>query len=244
MRSKLAALNIIPQEDNICILCLSHQEFPNHLLLHCDFSQMIWSWWLSLWGIKWVFPLTLIEAFEQWIIYGKNSFFKKAWVAIFSIIMWSIWKERNARIFCNKQCSVAEIQDMILLRLSWWIKGWSYPFPYSSEDILINPRCLLWAPVESRVPCSTLNPNQSCDWSPPPVGSLKWNVDASLVSSLSRFSIGGVLRDSNGVFKCVFSKPVPFIEINSAEVLAIFRASQIALAMDFFKNCNLIIESD
>ena len=243
-RSKLAALRIISQEDNVCILCLSNQECSNHLLLHCDFSQKIWSWWLSLWGMNWVFPLSLMEAFEQWIIYGENSFFKKVWVAIFPIIMWSIWKERNARIFCNKKCSAAEIQDLILLRLSWWIKGWSLPFPYSSDDIIRNPSCLLWNPAGPRAASCSLRSSQDCIWSPPPAGTYKWNVDASLISSLARSAIGGVLRDSNDIFKCVFSKPIPLIEINSAEVLAIFRASQIALGTDFFKSCNLIIESD
>lgn len=43
---------------------------------------------------------------------------------------------------------------------------------------------------------------------------------------------------------CVFSSPIPPIEINSAEILAIFQATQIAMTMESVKKCSLIIESD
>lgn len=242
-KSKLVALKIIPPEENVCALCLSYEESSDHLLLHCDFSYKLWCWWLKIWGLSWVFPLSLMDAFEQWVIYDKNLFFKKIWLAMFSIIVWSLWKERNSRIFCGKASSSSQLQDLILTRLNWWIKGWNSPFPYSANEIIRNPRCLQWCAeiTPSRKPSTVIS---SRDWSPPEVGYLKWNVDASLISSLSRSAIGGVLRDSNGVFKCVFSSPIPFIEINSAEILAIFRASQIAMTMESFKNHKLIIESD
>lgn len=61
-------------------------------------------------------------------------------------------------------------------------------------------------------------------WGPPPSTRIKWNVDASM-DPISNFSaIGGVLRDDKGVFLCVFSSPIPTMEINSAEVHAIHRA--------------------
>ena len=62
--------------------------------------------------------------------------------------------------------------------------------------------------------------------------------------SLGKASIGGVLRNSEGKFKCLFSSPIPNMEINLAEIFAIHRALKISLSKPEFKNYHLIIESD
>ena len=43
---------------------------------------------------------------------------------------------------------------------------------------------------------------------------------------------------------CVFSSPIPPMEINSAEIFAIYRAIKIFLAFDHIKCVPMIIESD
>lgn len=139
---------------------------------------------------------------------------------MFSIIIWSLWKERNSQIFNNKACSIYQLQDLILTRLSWWIKGWGASFPYSVDEIIRHPYCLDWNELSSSVGTEALV-KPSFLWSPPTSYSLKWNVDASVNASQSMSAIGGVLRNSQGWFMCMFSSPIPPIEINSAEVLAI-----------------------
>ena len=55
----------------------------------------------------------------------------------------------------------------------------------------------------------------------------------------------GVLRNDLDNFICLFSSPIPYIEINCAEVLAIRRAIAITLSSDeVSKNCKIILESD
>ena len=73
---------------------------------------------------------------------------------------------------------------------------------------------------------------------------LKWNVDASYNPNLKRSAIGGVLRNNKGEFLCVFSCPIPPMEINAAEVLAIHRSIQISLNCERFKSLPIKIESD
>lgn len=156
--------------------------------------------------------------------------------------MWSIWKERNSKIFRNTSCSHNQVQDLILTRLSWWIKGWGSSFPYSCNEIIRNPRSLSWC--EARPFAVMLQPNPDAHWSPPPLDFIKWNVDASMNPTFPMSAIGGVLRNDRGQLMCVFSSPIPLIEINSAEIMAIYRAVQITMAYENLKNVKIMIESD
>ncbi|XP_048494429.1 uncharacterized protein LOC125494726 [Beta vulgaris subsp. vulgaris] len=242
-KMKLASMNIIPSTEVYCIFCSEYPESSEHLLLHCAFSRDLWMWWINIWEIKWVFPQKLHEAFEQWSCVEKNPNFKKIWCAIFSIIIWTIWKERNARVFKNISCSLAQLQDLILTRLMWWMKGWGGEFPYSMDDVLRHPKCLSWQPSSLALGPKKLNPDHGV-WFPPMSGSLKWNVDASVSAGGVKSAIGGVLRNCQGNFVCIFSCPIPPIEINSAEVLAIFRAIQICKTFDHLAHHPMTVESD
>lgn len=81
-------------------------------------------------------------------------------------------------------------------------------------------------------------------WSPPPLGHVKWNVDTFVSPDLQLSAIGGVLRQDNGCFKCMFSSPIPPIEISCAEILAIFRVIKILSSDNTIKSHPIIVESD
>ncbi|XP_056692146.1 uncharacterized protein [Spinacia oleracea] len=242
-RNKLARLGIIPNSENVCVLCNSNVESHDHLLLHCSFSGQLWAAWLDLWNIKWVQPSSIRVAFDQWNSPIKNTFFKKVWSAGFFIIIWTIWKERNARIFNNSTSNITTLHDLVLLRLGWWISGWNEPFPYSPSDVQRNPHCLLWGGNKPSSQSHNITAAQQL-WTPPDKEQLKLNVDASVDPTSSKSAIGGVLRDHQGNFKCLFSSPVPPMEINCAEVLAIHRAITITLASSQFCHSSFVLESD
>ena len=242
-KSKLVRIGIISSDDILCVMCNESPEDHNHLLLHCPFAWRLWSWWLMLWNVCWVPPKSLLEAFEQWHSCSKGAFLKKIWIASFHIVIWTIWKERNARIFRDVSLTLGQLQELILVRLSWRIKGWDVSFPYSTDDIIRNPTCLAWSPPNGLIGQSPHSSSLAI-WSPPPLGHLKWIVDASYCSNLRMSAIGGVLRGNDELFKCMFSCPTPPIEINSAEVLAIFRAIQISTRSANLKSAPLVIESD
>ncbi|XP_021841155.1 uncharacterized protein [Spinacia oleracea] len=157
--------------------------------------------------------------------------------------MWTIWKERNSRCFEGKASTLDNLQNLVLLRLSWWIKSWDDSFPYTSNEVLLNPKCIKWTPHRITNSCLKIKANPAI-WLPPPTYALKWNVDASLNPITSKSSIGGVLRDHNGNFMCLFSSPIPFMEINHAEILAIQRALKISMNSDRMIFSSLIVESD
>lgn len=132
---------------------------------------------------------------------------------------------------------------MVLLRLGWWISGWKDEFPYKPIDIMRNPTCLQWA-SKLEINQVNLSGKNALIWCPPSVHTIKWNVDASVHPFNSRAAIGGVLRNHLGNFKCLFSSPIPFMEINSAEILAIYRAVKITTSKEELKGAKLILESD
>ncbi|XP_010675656.2 uncharacterized protein LOC104891638 [Beta vulgaris subsp. vulgaris] len=242
-RDKLVRLGIIPADNIFCAFCGEVAEDSNHLFTHCSFSREIWSWWLGMWGTYWAFPFNLRDSFLQWRAPFGDKFFKKVWAAIFFIILWSLWKERNCRIFRGISMASIQIKELILLRVGWWIKGWDPSFSYSPKEILRNPKCLRWSG------CKAMMPSPASDlklrlWSPPPHPCLKWNVDASFQPSFNKSAIGGVLRDSSGKFRCLFSSPIPPMEINMTEIFAIHRALKISLSSSNFANHHLIVESD
>lgn len=241
-KAKLAHLNIIHASQDICPLCNDQSETSNHLFIHCQFSWQIWCWWLKIWNLSWVAPPSMKDLFVMWSTENHRPFFKKIWWAIFYIISWSIWKERNERIFNNSASSRDQICDLILTRLGWWIKAWGDPFPYSVSEIIRNPSYLDWYDLSIPI---TKKSAPDIPWSPPSPGGLKWNVDASFNPRLNRAAIGGVLRNHRGEFICMFSTPIPSMEINDAEVNAIFRVVQISLLNDSRIHLdNMVIESD
>ena len=241
-RSKLAKIGIISHENSSCGLCASYLETPSHLLIHCHTSWKIWNWWLSLWDLSWVFPFSLKDLFQQWRVNGGDNFFKKVWHASFFVILWSLWKERNARIFTTTSSSLCDLKNLILLRMVWWLKAWEDDFPYSATEVLQNPKCLRWLKTAPILNPACLASDEV--WSPPPCGSLKWNVDASFNPRFKHAAVGGVLRNDQGNFVCLFSSPIPLLEINSAEVFAIYRAIQISVSSVATKGQPLIIISD
>ncbi|XP_010669425.1 uncharacterized protein LOC104886657 [Beta vulgaris subsp. vulgaris] len=157
--------------------------------------------------------------------------------------MRSLWKERNNRCFENIYSSISQLQELVITRLCWWIKGWDDPFPYGPNEVLRYPQCLDWAPVQIQPNLAQPSMGLAC-WAPPDQFKYKWNVDASLKLSESKSAIGGVLRDSQGKFLCIFSSPIPFMEINHAEVLAIHRAVKLSSTIDYLSQSKIEIESD
>lgn len=135
------------------------------------------------------------------------------------------------------------MQELVILRICWWIKGWGSNFPYSPSEVLMNPRCLKSLTPQCKDPLLKKQ-TKAESWSPASNEYLKWNVDASLNPMIHKSAVGGVLRDHKGKFIWVFSSPIPWVEINHAKILAIHRAIQLFLAHDSIQGQKLIIESD
>ena len=59
---------------NRCFLCEEDEETINHLLIHCRSAKMLWDLLLSIGGISWVFPSSILHTLLAWqgIAVGKK----------------------------------------------------------------------------------------------------------------------------------------------------------------------------
>ena len=66
---------------NICFLCEEDEETIDHLLIHCKSAKMLWDLFLSMVGISWVFPQSVLHTLlaYQGVVVGKKR--KKIWIA-------------------------------------------------------------------------------------------------------------------------------------------------------------------
>ena len=90
---------------NRCFLCEEGEKTINHLLIHCRSAKMLWDLLLSIGGISWVFPSSVLHTLLAWqgVVVGKKR--KKIWTATPMCLFWTLWCARN-KLVCEKQVGV------------------------------------------------------------------------------------------------------------------------------------------
>ncbi|OVA18949.1 Reverse transcriptase zinc-binding domain [Macleaya cordata] len=87
---------------NGCYLCLEQEESPSHLLLHCTYSHKIWDEIIPQFGWCWVCPSSVLSLAQSWSSKSFSKTGKLIWQFVPVAIFWTIWIERNRRVFDNK----------------------------------------------------------------------------------------------------------------------------------------------
>jgi exonuclease III len=92
-----------------CCMCKKNGESVDHLLIHCEVATRIWHYMFTLFGIEWVMPQKVLDLFACWNHVGGRDLAKAIWRMVPLCVIWCIWRERNARLFEDKECSVDEV---------------------------------------------------------------------------------------------------------------------------------------
>jgi hypothetical protein len=101
-----------------CFMCKRAAESVNHLMLHCENAQELWSMIFCLCGISSVMPRTTYDLLHCWRRKGPAHL---VWKAIPSCLMWLLWRERNQRAFEDSERHSVELKMILLRTLMEWL---------------------------------------------------------------------------------------------------------------------------
>ncbi|WRX26533.1 Ribonuclease H domain - like 10 [Theobroma cacao] len=155
----------------------------------------------------------------------------------FFAVIWSLWLARNDIIFGGKTWDRAQTYELVKLRVATWAKA-KWPRDYNRTlDTFIEPR------LGAVLKC-VKKTRPKVEWTNPVDGSMKFNVDGAASGCPGEAGIGGILRNSAGETKMMFSKSIEMGDSNLAEVLAIKQAFMMFFASNWNSFHSLVIESD
>jgi hypothetical protein len=115
----------LQEEADICALCLQEPESAEHVIIQCVFARQVWHSCLGVAHFNIAAPL-VGDQLESWWLQSRRSLNKRrkkifdTWV---TLVCWSFWKQRNARIFGDqsRQCD----EDVLAARIVEDMKLWS-----------------------------------------------------------------------------------------------------------------------
>jgi hypothetical protein len=92
----------------------SDRETINHLLIHCDLAFGLWSFVFWKFGILWVLPGCVLDLFFGWYN-GLGKLHSKVWNMVPPCLLWTLWRERNSRIFENTEHTDSHFKNFFLI---------------------------------------------------------------------------------------------------------------------------------
>lgn len=107
--------------DSSCPLCGLVDEMIDHLLATCPMTWKLWSYFSNLMGVSWVCPGSWVGLLMSWLFPSLGARRRLAWIMIPATIIWTIWKERIARIFEGKSLQFSELLEKTKWSLCVWL---------------------------------------------------------------------------------------------------------------------------
>jgi ribonuclease HI len=199
-------LNITP----LCLRCGTHAESILHLLRDCSDSCAFWQ--------KIGIPSRCISSFGaslyDWLHANCTDQSKKPphnlpWSILFPIGLWSLWLERNNKVFHSESRPVDKLVDQCLNR------ALEYFFVVGFDG---NSKASESIPVK---------------WVPPALGWVKLNTDGSSLGNPGQAGGGGVIRDHVGHWIRGFTHRVGVATSLAAELWAIRDGLSLIVDMGF-----------
>ena len=90
-----------------CVLCRKNGEDIDHILIYCQFAQELWIRLFTLFGIVGALPRRWADVIAiKWSFKQSGNMSKCIWRLMVLAIAWTVWLERNRRIFDDKCSSV------------------------------------------------------------------------------------------------------------------------------------------
>jgi hypothetical protein len=98
----------------ICLLCSRETEDIHHLLVHCSFTQLVWSHVLSHLSLHSTWSGTsLSNCYTRWL--AQTSAPK----TLPALVSWQIWTARNRATFDSSPPSLQVVLQKVLISFNW-----------------------------------------------------------------------------------------------------------------------------
>jgi len=121
-------------------LVILHVKSETHLFLSSHFFSQLWQLVRNWFGVYSANPSNIMDHFYH---LGTSSGYGKSRCSLMHLIWfacsWVLWKERNDRLFQNKENSSTQILENIKLLSFWWFKAASVNFYYRFHNWCQNP---------------------------------------------------------------------------------------------------------
>uniref|UniRef100_A0A2N9H1C3 Reverse transcriptase zinc-binding domain-containing protein n=1 Tax=Fagus sylvatica TaxID=28930 RepID=A0A2N9H1C3_FAGSY len=120
-----------------CCMCKKGWETVDHLLIHCEVAAALWGFVFQRFEIQWVLPAKVIEVLFGWFnVIGKHS--SDIWNLVPLCLMWSLWQERNSRIFEDKEKSLLHLQECFVGMLYDCSRSWGFTTASSLLEFAVS----------------------------------------------------------------------------------------------------------
>ena len=102
-------------------MCRNGSKSINYLFLHCSVAQRIWTKIIQKFGVSWVLPQDINHLIMGNFMSGREKKIKVLWSLVVFAVFWTLWRERNQRIFDDKEASFANIMESV----HYWVALWA-----------------------------------------------------------------------------------------------------------------------
>ena len=92
-----------------CVTCRYANESVNYLFLLCPVAQRIWTKIIQKFKVSWVIPQDINHLILGEFMLRRDRRIKLLWSLVLHSVLWTLWRERNQRIFEEKEGSLANI---------------------------------------------------------------------------------------------------------------------------------------
>jgi len=101
-------------------MCKRSRESIDHFLLHCEVAWDLWSGLFTLFDVTWVIPERVIDLLVCWRGQVGTRSVIVVWRIASLCLIWTIWREWNARYFEDHEKSKDELKNILVKPLFNW----------------------------------------------------------------------------------------------------------------------------
>jgi len=143
-KDNLHRRGVLDHDSRLCVAGCGSIETSQHLLLHCNIFGSVWYFIYRWIGISAGVPAQVLHHFHQFSFSGRISKKRRSILqVIWFATIWEIWKERNNRLFNDKECSVIQVVDKIKSLTFRWLKVKYITLPFNYHGWWLSPFTML-----------------------------------------------------------------------------------------------------